>query len=78
MMLTGLTFKYLWGSRYNKMLNFTIHSNTYIILLSSLLYLGIEVGPQPQGVLRADILDQMRKMIKHALDFIYQFNESKW
>nr|XP_045015021.1 aspartoacylase isoform X2 [Jaculus jaculus] len=38
---------------------------------------GIEVGPQPQGVLRADILDQMRKMIKHALDFIYDFNEGK-
>ncbi|KAL4684356.1 hypothetical protein H8959_022050, partial [Pygathrix nigripes] len=36
---------------------------------------GIEVGPQPQGVLRADILDQMRKMIKHALDFIHHFNE---
>lgn len=45
--------------------------------LSPLLYLGIEVGPQPQGVLRADILDQMRKMIKHALDFIYNFNEGK-
>ncbi|KAB1265024.1 Aspartoacylase [Camelus dromedarius] len=38
---------------------------------------GIEVGPQPQGVLRADILDQMRKMIKHALDFIHNFNEGK-
>ncbi|KAF3816513.1 hypothetical protein GH733_013861 [Mirounga leonina] len=38
---------------------------------------GIEVGPQPQGVLRADILDQMRKMIKHALDFIQNFNEGK-
>lgn len=38
---------------------------------------GIEVGPQPQGVLRADILDQMRKMIKHALDFIHDFNEGK-
>lgn len=38
---------------------------------------GIEVGPQPQGVLRADILDQMRKMIKHALDFIRDFNEGK-
>ncbi|KAM4844237.1 aspartoacylase isoform 2-T2 [Thomomys bottae] len=36
---------------------------------------GIEVGPQPQGVLRADILDQMRKIIKHALDFIHNFNE---
>ncbi|XP_008853829.1 aspartoacylase isoform X1 [Nannospalax galili] len=38
---------------------------------------GIEVGPQPQGVLRADILYQMRKMIKHALDFIQHFNEGK-
>ncbi|XP_010609685.1 aspartoacylase isoform X2 [Fukomys damarensis] len=38
---------------------------------------GIEVGPQPQGVLRADILDQMRKIIKHALDFIHHFNQGK-
>ncbi|XP_078189410.1 aspartoacylase [Callithrix jacchus] len=38
---------------------------------------GIEIGPQPQGILRADILDQMRKMIKHALDFIHHFNEGK-
>ncbi|KAK2508388.1 hypothetical protein MC885_007121 [Smutsia gigantea] len=38
---------------------------------------GIEVGPQSQGVLRADILNQMRKMIKHALDFIHHFNEGK-
>ncbi|XP_053425568.1 aspartoacylase isoform X2 [Nycticebus coucang] len=38
---------------------------------------GIEVGPQPHGVLRADILNQMRKMIKHALDFIHDFNEGK-
>ncbi|XP_012581874.1 PREDICTED: aspartoacylase isoform X2 [Condylura cristata] len=38
---------------------------------------GIEVGPQPQGVLRADILDQMRKIIKHALDFIHSFNKGK-
>uniref|UniRef100_A0A2K6UPM9 Aspartoacylase n=1 Tax=Saimiri boliviensis boliviensis TaxID=39432 RepID=A0A2K6UPM9_SAIBB len=40
-------------------------------------YIKIEVGPQPQGVLRADILDQMRTMIKHALDFIHHFNEGK-
>nr|XP_012303817.1 aspartoacylase [Aotus nancymaae] len=48
-----------------------------IYKLAKDLYLGIEVGPQPQGVLRADILDQMRKMIKHALDFIHHFNEGK-
>lgn len=59
------------------MLNFTVFFNTYINTLSSFLCLGIEVGPQPQGVLRADILDQMRKMIKHALDFIHHFNDGK-
>ena len=50
---------------------------THEMWLSPLLYLGIEVGPQTQGVLRADILDQMRKMIQHALDFIHNFNEGK-
>ncbi|XP_077167801.1 aspartoacylase isoform X3 [Paroedura picta] len=35
---------------------------------------GVEVGPQPQGVLRADILDKMRKIVKHGLDFIHIFN----
>ncbi|XP_044849373.1 aspartoacylase isoform X2 [Mauremys mutica] len=38
---------------------------------------GVEVGPQPQGVLRADILDKMRKIIKHGLDFVHIFNEGK-
>ncbi|XP_053562065.1 aspartoacylase [Bombina bombina] len=37
--------------------------------------LGVEVGPQPQGVLRADILDKMRRIVKYALDFIQSFNE---
>lgn len=59
------------------MLNFIIYCNTYINVTISPLYRGIEVGPQPQGVLRADILDQMRKMIKYALDFIHNFNEGK-
>ncbi|XP_072287264.1 aspartoacylase isoform X2 [Pyxicephalus adspersus] len=36
---------------------------------------GIEVGPQPQGVVRADILEKMRKMVISALDFMHQFNE---
>ncbi|XP_053130733.1 aspartoacylase isoform X2 [Hemicordylus capensis] len=38
---------------------------------------GVEVGPQPQGVLRADILDRMRKIIKHGLDFVHLFNTGK-
>ncbi|KAJ7398289.1 Aspartoacylase [Pitangus sulphuratus] len=38
---------------------------------------GVEVGPQPQGVARADILDKMRKIVKHGLDFVQLFNEGK-
>lgn len=36
---------------------------------------GVEVGPQPQGVARADVLDKMRKIVKHGLDFVQLFNE---
>ncbi|XP_063811888.1 aspartoacylase isoform X1 [Pseudophryne corroboree] len=36
---------------------------------------GIEVGPQPQGVLRADILDKMRRTVKYALNFMQCFNQ---
>ncbi|CAL9685844.1 unnamed protein product [Knipowitschia caucasica] len=36
---------------------------------------GLEVGPQPQGVLRSNIFDSMRAIIKHGLDFIEMFNE---
>lgn len=36
---------------------------------------GLEVGPQPQGVLRSNIFESMRIILKHALDFIELFNE---
>ncbi|KAM9320338.1 aspartoacylase [Gastrophryne carolinensis] len=36
---------------------------------------GIEVGPQPQGVLREDILEKMRKIVIYALNFLQKFNE---
>uniref|UniRef100_A0A8C5R9V4 Succinylglutamate desuccinylase/Aspartoacylase catalytic domain-containing protein n=1 Tax=Laticauda laticaudata TaxID=8630 RepID=A0A8C5R9V4_LATLA len=36
--------------------------------------IGVEVGPQPQGVLRADILDKIRMIIRHGLDFVAKFN----
>uniref|UniRef100_G3QA65 Aspartoacylase n=1 Tax=Gasterosteus aculeatus aculeatus TaxID=481459 RepID=G3QA65_GASAC len=36
---------------------------------------GLEVGPQPQGVLRSNIFEAMRVILKHALDFIELFNE---
>uniref|UniRef100_A0A8C6VIZ9 Aspartoacylase n=1 Tax=Naja naja TaxID=35670 RepID=A0A8C6VIZ9_NAJNA len=36
--------------------------------------IGVEVGPQPQGVLRADILDKMRTIVRHGLDFVAKFN----
>uniref|UniRef100_A0AAY5KX06 Aspartoacylase n=1 Tax=Esox lucius TaxID=8010 RepID=A0AAY5KX06_ESOLU len=35
----------------------------------------LEVGPQPQGVLRSNIFESMRVVLKHALDFIELFNE---
>nr|XP_021142792.1 aspartoacylase isoform X1 [Columba livia] len=38
---------------------------------------GVEVGPQPQGVVRADTLDKMRRIVKHGLDFVQLFNEGK-
>ncbi|KAL7986900.1 hypothetical protein Chor_005819 [Crotalus horridus] len=36
--------------------------------------IGVEVGPQPQGVLRADILAKMRNIVRHGLDFVAKFN----
>ncbi|XP_076130054.1 aspartoacylase [Alosa pseudoharengus] len=36
--------------------------------------IGLEVGPQPQGVLRSNIFESMRVIMKHALDFIELFN----
>ncbi|KAM4700083.1 aspartoacylase isoform 2-T2 [Discoglossus pictus] len=36
---------------------------------------GVEVGPQSQGILRADILEKMRKIVKYALDFMHYYNE---
>lgn len=35
----------------------------------------LELGPQPQGVLRADLFSQMRAMVASILDFIELFNQ---
>ncbi|XP_044139669.1 aspartoacylase [Bufo gargarizans] len=37
--------------------------------------IGVEVGPQPHGVIRADILHKMRNVVKYAVDFMQYFNE---
>ncbi|XP_069801123.1 aspartoacylase [Dendropsophus ebraccatus] len=37
--------------------------------------IGVEVGPQPQGVIRADVLQKMRNVVKYALDFMQYYNE---
>ncbi|XP_041029829.1 aspartoacylase-like [Carcharodon carcharias] len=37
--------------------------------------LGIELGPQPQGVARAETLARMRQIVKVALDFVELFNQ---
>lgn len=44
---------------------------------SACLTAGLEVGPQPQGVLRSNIFEAMRVILKHSLDFIELFNEGK-
>uniref|UniRef100_A0A8D3BTD5 Aspartoacylase n=1 Tax=Scophthalmus maximus TaxID=52904 RepID=A0A8D3BTD5_SCOMX len=45
------------------------------IVLCDWFIAGLEVGPQPQGVLRSNIFEAMRVILKHALDFIELFNE---
>ncbi|XP_045710987.1 N-acyl-aromatic-L-amino acid amidohydrolase (carboxylate-forming) [Phyllostomus hastatus] len=37
--------------------------------------MGLELGPQPQGVLRADLFTRMRALVAAALDFIQLFNQ---
>ncbi|KAM9324947.1 N-acyl-aromatic-L-amino acid amidohydrolase (carboxylate-forming) [Gastrophryne carolinensis] len=39
--------------------------------------LGFELGPQPQGVVRADILQKMRRTVEVTLDFIDELNKGK-
>lgn len=46
-------------------------------MLCSFVISGLEVGPQPQGVLRSNIFEAMRVILKHALDFIELFNEGE-
>lgn len=37
--------------------------------------MALELGPQPQGVLRADLFTRMRALVAAALDFIQLFNQ---
>lgn len=37
----------------------------------------VEIGPQPQSVIRQDVLDHMENMTQHILDFVVLFNEQK-
>uniref|UniRef100_A0A669ECN7 Aspartoacylase n=1 Tax=Oreochromis niloticus TaxID=8128 RepID=A0A669ECN7_ORENI len=57
---------------------FNLQMMNYIKVMNHLIvffYAGLEVGPQPQGVLRSNIFEAMRVILKHALDFIELFNE---
>lgn len=36
----------------------------------------VEVGPQPQGVIRQDVLEWMETMTLHILDFVERFNQN--
>ncbi|XP_010634085.1 N-acyl-aromatic-L-amino acid amidohydrolase (carboxylate-forming) isoform X1 [Fukomys damarensis] len=37
--------------------------------------MSLELGPQPQGVLRADLFSRMRSLVSSSLDFIELFNQ---
>lgn len=37
--------------------------------------IGLEMGPQPQGVLRADLFSRMRTLVASILDFIELYNQ---
>ncbi|KAG9492689.1 N-acyl-aromatic-L-amino acid amidohydrolase (carboxylate-forming)-like isoform X2 [Eleutherodactylus coqui] len=39
--------------------------------------LCLELGPQPQGVIRADVLTRMRELVNCGLDFLDLFNQGK-
>ncbi|KAM8976651.1 N-acyl-aromatic-L-amino acid amidohydrolase (carboxylate-forming) [Pelodytes ibericus] len=39
--------------------------------------LALEIGPQPQGVTRADILSRMKELVNCSLDFLDLFNHGK-
>ncbi|KAM3936427.1 N-acyl-aromatic-L-amino acid amidohydrolase (carboxylate-forming)-like isoform 2-T3 [Leptodactylus fuscus] len=39
--------------------------------------LCLELGPQPQGVTRADVLSRMRELVNCSLDFLDLFNQGK-
>ena len=36
----------------------------------------VEIGPQPQSVLRQDIFDEMTEMTRHILDFVEHYNRN--
>ncbi|TRY57342.1 hypothetical protein DNTS_024937 [Danionella cerebrum] len=52
---------------------FDLH-NTTSNMGSTLILESLEVGPQPQGVLRSNVFESMRTIMKHALDFLELFN----
>lgn len=53
------------------------HSTSEVSFLDSVAKNGmtVELGPQPQGVLRADVFSRMRALVGSALDFMELFNQ---
>ncbi|XP_063814474.1 N-acyl-aromatic-L-amino acid amidohydrolase (carboxylate-forming) [Pseudophryne corroboree] len=50
-------------------------ANLYDLCSVSRYGIGFELGPQPQGVVRADTLQNMRTLVQVTLDFINQLNK---
>ncbi|XP_078394219.1 aspartoacylase-like, partial [Cetorhinus maximus] len=73
--LSGLTQKNLNGLSCRVLaLELTV-DNLYSIQSVGKYDLGVELGPQPQGVARAENLARMRQIVHAALDFVELFNQ---
>ncbi|XP_055470745.1 N-acyl-aromatic-L-amino acid amidohydrolase (carboxylate-forming) isoform X1 [Psammomys obesus] len=55
----------------------TSQNETYSLESVSKNGIALEIGPQPQGVLRADLFSQVRALVMSILDFIELFNQGK-
>ncbi|XP_018416963.1 PREDICTED: N-acyl-aromatic-L-amino acid amidohydrolase (carboxylate-forming)-like [Nanorana parkeri] len=61
---------------YNFLIDIPVEDNAYLQHITKHA-LCLELGPQPQGVIRLDMLSRMRELVNQALDFIDLFNQGK-
>ena len=50
---------------------------TILNIIASLILAAIEVGPQPCGVLRADIFNMVKEAVDLTIEWLQEFNSGK-